>query len=74
MGDKVYYIMNLSKEKVLSFKDNTVLEMDFAEKDDTQMWKMVSYRNTSYYSLKNIKSGKVLTAVNDVDLKMKGVY
>ena len=74
LGDTFYYIMNLSKEKVLGFKDNAVLEMDFEEKDATQKWKMVSNRTTCYYSLKNIKSGKVLTAVNEFDLKMKGKY
>ena len=71
LQETFYYILNTSTSSVLSLEDNKVLQTEVVVGDNKQLWEM-GMGTSGYYSLKNKESGKVLTAVNDVDFEMQG--
>jgi hypothetical protein len=75
-GDEVY-IKNLSKNKVLVFRDNEVYEEDLDPNVVEQMWLLKDIGDPEgYVSLQNKRSekGELLTATPSKRLEVKGMY
>ena len=70
--DKVY-IKNLSKDKVLVFKNDEVYEENLVANDVEQMWLRLE-DHEGYFSLQKESSRKLLTATPVHRLEVKGMY
>ena len=65
-------IENINKTKVWgTTNDRNVIEENFEENKDGQLWKKGELNNTDYFTLENHKVSKFLTAasLNDVELR-----
>ena len=76
-NDSLYWIENISnKEKTVlgrvNRKNNVVKEEDFVEGKDGQLWKKGEPNDEDYFTLEGSKSPKVMTAVSEDRIKMKG--
>ena len=70
--DDVIYIENTSKTKVWAIKNDTeVILEDFEENNAKQVWKKGDLDAEGYFSLKNSKVPKLITAISS-RLKIKG--
>ena len=73
-GDDWIYIENTSKTKVLAITNNNeVIPEDFEEnKEAKQLWKKGELDAEDYYTLENSGVTKVLTAISESGLVIKG--
>ena len=72
-ADNTVYIENTSKNTVLSISNDGVKEVSHYENDATQIWRKGDPDNDGCFTLFNLNSKKVLTAVSDHGLEMKGI-
>ena len=71
--DDVIYIENTSKTKVLGAKsDGKVILEDFEEGKAHQLWKKGELDAEDYFTLENSGVPKVLTAISESSLEIKG--
>jgi hypothetical protein len=67
------YIENISKAKVLeATSDGEVILEDFKENKAEQQWKKVNPFAEGYFTLKNFKVPKFMTAISSSILQIKG--
>ena len=73
-GDDMIYIENTSKTKVLgSTSVSKVILQDFEEDKAEQLWKKGELGDPEdYFTLEKIGVRKVLTAISESDLEIKG--
>ena len=74
-GDDLIYIENTSKTKVLGLtSDDKVIEEFLVEDKDDQIWIKGEPDAEGYFTLQNsdFDEPKVLTAISESDLEMKG--
>ena len=76
LNGSFYLIENISseKKKVLGInrKSNVVAGENFAQGKDGQFWKKGELNIEGYFTLKDSKSSKVLTAISGNSLEIKG--
>ena len=73
-GDDWIYIENTSKTKVLgSTSDGKVIEEVKVEGKAEQLWKKGEPDAEGYFTLQNSGEPKVLTAISESSLKIKGM-
>ena len=71
--DDLIYINNTSKAKVLgATSDGKVILEDFEEGKAHQLWKKVYLDAEDYFTLENSRVPKVLTAISESSLEIKG--
>ena len=71
--DDLIYIENTSKAKVLgATSDGKVILEDFEEGKAHQLWKKGELDAEDYFTLENAAVPKVLTAISDNSLEIKG--
>ena len=71
--DDLIYIENISKAKVLgTTRGGKVIEEVFVEGKADQLWKKGKSDAEGYFTLENSDVSKVLTAVSESDLEIKG--
>ena len=71
--DGLVYIENTSKTKVLeTTNDNQVILEDFEENKAEQLWKKGVPNDEGYFTLENSKVPKVMTAISQTSLELKG--
>ena len=67
------YIENTSKAKVLgATSDGKVILEDFEEGKAHQLWKKGDFDAEDYFTLENSGAPKVLTAISESSLEIKG--
>ena len=72
-GNDLIYINNTSKAKVLgATSDGKVILEDFEEGKAHQLWKKGELDAEDYFTLKNSGVPKVLTAISESSLEIKG--
>ena len=72
--DDYFYIENMSKTKVLSAKSHgEVILEDFEEGKAEQLWKKGEPDAEGYFTLQNSGEPKVLTAISESSLEIKGI-
>ena len=64
-------IINRSKSKFLSVCNN---EGNVSETDFNQFWIKENLDNEGYFTLRDVSTKKILTAVSDGSLKVEGIY
>ena len=73
--DAFIYIENTSKTKVLgATSDGEVILEDFEEGKAHQLWKKGELDAEDYFTLENSGEPKVLTAISESSLEIKGMY
>ena len=73
--DDLIYIENTSKTKVLgATSDGKVILEDFEEGKAHQLWKKIELDAEDYFILENTGVRKVLTAISENILEIKGNY
>ena len=72
-ADETVYIENTSKGTVLSISNEEVKEVTHYQNDAAQIWRKGDPDNEGYFTLSSSNSEKVLTAVSDHGLEMKGI-
>ena len=74
LNGSFYLIENISKKKVLGIngESNVVVEENFVEDKDGQLWKKGELNIEGYFTLAGSKSQKVMTAVSEEKIKMEG--
>ena len=71
--DGLIYIENTSKTKILgATSDGKVILEDFEEGKSKQVWKKGELDAEDYYTLENSGVPKVLTAISESGLEIKG--
>ena len=71
--DDLIYIENTSKTKVLgATSDGKVILEDFEEGKAHQLWKKIELDAEDYFTLENSGVPKVLTAISERSLEIKG--
>ena len=71
--DDLIYIENTSKTKVLgATSDGKVILEDFEEGKACQLWKKGELDAEDYFTLINSRMPKVLTAISESSLEIKG--
>ena len=70
-AQRTVYIENTSNNTVLSISNDDVKVVSHYENDTAQVWRKGSPDNEGYFTLSNHE--KVLTAVADHGLEMKGI-
>ena len=71
--NNLVYIENISKAKVLeATSDGEVILEDFKENKAEQQWKKVNPFAEGYFTLKNVKVPKFMTAISSSILQIKG--
>ena len=71
--DRLIYIENTSKAKVLeTARDGKVIQEVFVEGKADQLWKKGEPDAEGYFTLENSGVPKVLTAISESDLEIKG--
>ena len=71
--DDLIHIENISKTKVLATaSDGQVILEDFEEGKTQQLWKKGELDDEDYYTLENSGVPKVLTAISESSLEIKG--
>ena len=71
--DDLIYIENTSKAKVLgATSDGKVILEDFEEGKAHQLWKKGELDAEDYFTLENSEVPKVLTAISESSLEIKG--
>ena len=71
--DDLIYIENISQEKFLeSSSDGQVILKDFEEGKAQQLWKKGALDAEDYYTLEHSRVPKVLTAISENGLVIKG--
>ena len=71
--DDLIYIENTSKTKVLgATSDGKVILEDFEEGKVHQLWKKGELDTEDYFTLENYGVSKVLTAISESGLEVKG--
>ena len=70
----IFYIRNINQDKVLEVLDDDLVDLvdKVADKDD-QLWKKGDTME-GYFTLKNSKWSKVLTAISEDKFEVKGMY
>ena len=72
-NDGLIYIENTSKTKVLgATSDGKVILEDFEEGKARQLWKKGELDAEEYFTLENSGVPKVLTAISEINLEIKG--
>ena len=72
--DDYFYIENISKKKVLGAKSHgEVILEDFEEGKAEQLWKKGEPDAEGYFTLQNSGEPKVLTAISESSLEIKGM-
>ena len=72
--DEYFYIENMSNTKVLSAKSHgEVILEDFEEGKAEQLWKKGEPDAEGYFTLQNSGGPKVLTAMPESSLEIKGM-
>ena len=72
-NDDLIYIENISKTKVLgATSDGKVILEDFEEDKPGQLWKKGVPDDEGYLTLENSNVVKVMTAISESDLEIKG--
>ena len=72
--DDLIYIENTSKAKVLgATSDGKVILEDFEEDKAHQLWKKGEFDAENYFYLENSGVPKVLTAISESSLEIKGI-
>ena len=72
--DDLIYIENISKTKVLgSTSDGKVIEEVKVEGKAEQLWKKGKPNAEGYFTLQNSGEPKVLTAISESSLEIKGI-
>ena len=72
--DDYFYIENISKKKVLGAKSHgEVILEDFEEGKAEQLWKKGEPDAEGYFTLQNSGEPKVLTAISESSLEIKGI-
>ena len=67
------YIENIKTKKVLESKnDGKVSQEDYEEGKAQQLWKKGDPNAEGYFTLKNSKEPKLMTAISTSDLQIKG--
>ena len=74
LNGSFYLIENISKKKVLGIngESNVVVGENFVEDKDGQLWKKGELNIEGYFTLAGSKSQKVMTAVSEEKIEMKG--
>ena len=71
--DDMFFIENISKTKVLgTTRDGEVVQEFLAEGKADQLWKKGEPDAKGYFTLENSGVPKVITAISEVGLKIKG--
>ena len=70
---KLFYIENISKNKVLGVTKHAVNEDSMVQNDAGQMWKKGETNDEGYFTLINPRSKKVLTAISAHSLGIEGM-
>ena len=71
--DDLIYIENTSKAKVLgATSDGKVILEDFEEGKAHQLWKKGELDAENYFTVENSRVPKVLTAISESSLEIKG--
>ena len=71
--DDVIYVENISKTRVLgATSDGKVIQEFMVEGKATQLWKKGKPDAEGYFTLQNSGEPKVLTAISESGLKIKG--
>ena len=71
--DDLIYIENTSKTKVLgTTSDGKVIEELKVEGKAEQLWKKGEFAAGGYFTLQNSREPKVLTAISESSLEIKG--
>ena len=66
-------IQNILTEKVLgATNDGQVIREDYEEGKDQQLWKKGDPNTEGYFTLKNFREPKLMTAISTNDLQIKG--
>ena len=72
-GGDLIYIENTTKTKVLeTTNDNQVILEDFEEGKEEQLWRKGKPNAEGYFTLENHEVPKVITAISERDLEIKG--
>ena len=72
-ADTTVYIENTSKNTVLSISNDEVKEVTQYQNDAAQIWRKGDPDNEGCFTLSNTTSQKILIAVSDHGLEMKGI-
>ena len=64
--------MDISNTKVLGAKDGEVVEEKFEEDKAGQLWKKGEPDSEGYFTLENCSEVKVMTAISESGLEIKG--
>ena len=73
-GDDMIYIENTSKAKVLgATSDGKVIQEFLVEGKADQLWKKGEPDAEGYFTLQNSGEPKVLTAISESSLEIKGI-
>ena len=71
--DDLIHIENISKTKVLATaSDGQVILEDLEEGKAEQLWKKGNLDHEGYFTLENSKVSKVITAISESGLEIKG--
>ena len=70
----IFYIRNINQDKVLEVLDDDLVDLvdKVADKDD-QLWKKGDTME-GYFTVKNVKLSKVLTAISEDKFEVKGRF
>lgn len=69
----MFYIENISKNKVLGVTEHSVNEDTMLQNDARQMWKKGETNDEGYFTLINPRLKKVLTAISAHSLGIGGM-
>jgi hypothetical protein len=73
--NKYILIRNSSNTKVLTVRNELdLVEQDFEEGKDEQLWIQGDSNTDGFFALKNLKVQKYLTAVSERTLQVRGKY